>query len=315
MLKQKREEEKQQIIDYRRLTEELLQLRNKHEYSNKALQKTTKLLIINPEFNTIWNYRRDIIKELSQQLDCNFWDGELEFTMERLKFRPKVYWIWNHRVWCLHNYPGSPMKIWLRELAIVEKLLEMDSRNFNGWNYRRFIVGMVEKIRGCDMNKDEFDFTTSKINQNISNFSAWFQRTTLIPKMIDSGAIKNLQEFIKQEIEYIQNAMFTDAEDQSVWMYIKWFITNKDLIDHMSPDQYSSILKKLVEDIVIINQDEISFCGKANVWCLKTLIVIEAIQKNQLNESVEEKSRSYLEELVQIDPLRKNRYLYQLASL
>lgn len=280
-----------------------------------AFLKTTKLLDINPEFNAVWNYRREIIKTLSLQLDENFWDSELNFTMEKLKVRPKVYWIWNHRLWCLQSYPNSPLKIWLKELAIVSKLLEMDSRNFHGWHYRRFIVKTVESLSGRSLNSDEFEYTTKKINQNISNFSAWFQRTTIIESMLSKDQISDMDSFINNEFEYIKNAIFTDAEDQSVWTYLIWFIKESAMKNIMEPELYSNMVKALIENIVLINDDELSFSGKDNGWCLKTLIVLESIQKEYLKEDIQSKSQEYLDKLITIDPLRKNRYLHQLKNL
>jgi hypothetical protein len=57
--------------------------------------------------------------------------------MAALKVYPKVYWIWNHRRWCLENVPSGPeddligwkKASWERELAVIEKLLEIDGRN------------------------------------------------------------------------------------------------------------------------------------------------------------------------------------------
>lgn len=290
-------------------------MKNKRVANKDSLLKTTQLLNINPEFNTIWNYRREIIKLLAPSLDQTFWDGELAFTMDKLKVRPKVYWIWNHRVWCLEHYPNSPLKIWLKELAIVGKLLEMDARNFHGWHYRRYIVSTVERLSGNCLNSQEFEYTTAKINQNISNFSAWFQRTNIIEHMLARDQIADKESFIDDEFQYIKNAMFTDAEDQSVWTYLIWFIKESALKEHMTSEKYSSMLKELTEIIELINDDDISFSGKDNIWCLKTLLVIEFIQKDILKEDIKSKSREYLDKLIIIDPLRKNRYLYQIRAL
>lgn len=65
---------------------------------------------------------------------------ELVMTFAALKKHPKVYWIWNHRRWCLENIPvggdggegdehGWRTAHWGRELLIVEKMLEADARN------------------------------------------------------------------------------------------------------------------------------------------------------------------------------------------
>jgi geranylgeranyl transferase type-2 subunit alpha len=59
-------------------------------------------------------------------------------TTKALKVHPKIYWVWNHRRWCLEHIPESPYSAdtqewhrstWERELFIVEKMLEADARN------------------------------------------------------------------------------------------------------------------------------------------------------------------------------------------
>lgn len=66
---------------------------------------------------------------------------ELAMTMAALKSHPKVYWIWNHRRWCLEHVPDGPggegeethigwkKSAWDQELYVVEKLLDADARN------------------------------------------------------------------------------------------------------------------------------------------------------------------------------------------
>ena len=116
----------------------------------------------NPEFYTIWNYRRHImlnglfpqrcailnectlngtLKADSEPKAINeLLTDELAMTFAALKKHPKVYWIWNHRRWCLENIPlgsdgedgdeqGWRKTHWGRELLIVEKMLEADARN------------------------------------------------------------------------------------------------------------------------------------------------------------------------------------------
>lgn len=63
---------------------------------------------------------------------------DLDLTTAFLKQHPKVYWIWNHRRWCLENVPDGPseteprewkMANWGKELFVVEKMLDVDARN------------------------------------------------------------------------------------------------------------------------------------------------------------------------------------------
>ena len=65
-------------------------------------------------------------------------------TMAALKANPKVYWLWNHRRWCLESVPNGPggsggdddndplgwkTASWERELLVVERMLDVDPRN------------------------------------------------------------------------------------------------------------------------------------------------------------------------------------------
>lgn len=63
------------------------------------------------------NYKRSLLED------------DLELTTHALRAHPKVYWIWNHRRWCLEEYPDETGTKWKRELAMVDKMLEMDPRN------------------------------------------------------------------------------------------------------------------------------------------------------------------------------------------
>lgn len=63
---------------------------------------------------------------------------DLNLTTALLKQHPKVYWIWNHRRWCLEHVPDGPteedhngwkMANWDKELFVVEKMLDVDARN------------------------------------------------------------------------------------------------------------------------------------------------------------------------------------------
>ena len=66
---------------------------------------------------------------------------DLGMTMAALKAHPKVYWLWNHRRWCLERVPDGPggegsseyhgwkTARWEEELRVVEKMLDADARN------------------------------------------------------------------------------------------------------------------------------------------------------------------------------------------
>ena len=179
------------------------------------LQKTSKLLQINPEYYTVWNYRRRILRTLflaphedSQSVDIggtslqnyeyieSLISDDLSFLLPLLRQYPKCYWIWNYRSWLLNEstrlLPTSDSrKLWYQELGLDSKMLSLDSRNFHGWGYRRSIVRALEskkpdfQTKSETMTEPEFQYTTKMIESNLSNFSAWHHRSKLIPRLLD----------------------------------------------------------------------------------------------------------------------------------
>jgi geranylgeranyl transferase type-2 subunit alpha len=142
--------------------------------------------------------------------------SELSMTTAALKAHPKVYWIWNHRQWCLENVPEGPGQDgadfygwrkgnWDRELYVVEKMLDADASNCSfpmrtpihsvrtdgnsvvlAWNYRRYVLASMPVQRS---KVSELTYTKRKIEANFSNFSAWHQRSKVYTSLWDSGSL------------------------------------------------------------------------------------------------------------------------------
>lgn len=117
---------------------------------------------------------------------------DLQFLFPLLLQYPKCYWIWNHRLWLLEQ--GSRLlpvqkarSLWEDELKLVSKMLTRDSRNFHGWGYRRTVVDKLESpsLNGKSMSRGEYEYTTKMIGQNLSNFSAWHNRSRLILQILE----------------------------------------------------------------------------------------------------------------------------------
>jgi len=230
--------EKSKIEELNNLTEAILSRKKDRDWSHDAFNATTRLLQINPEFYTIWNYRRNILlygifANNSAQDINNILMDELSMTMSALKAHPKVYWIWNHRRWCLENVPTGPGTLegepsfsgwkqaaWDKELYVVEKMLDADSRNFQAWDYRRYVLGSMPVSRS---EVSELAYTRSKIESNFSNFSAWHQRSKVLGSLWAQGRLDE-KKSREDEFELLRNAMYTDPNDQSVWMYHRWLV-------------------------------------------------------------------------------------------
>lgn len=68
---------------------------------------------------------------------------DLELTIQALQMHPKVYWIWNHRKWCLQELPSEDadgLIKWKHEIGMVNKMLELDARNCEWGNTNQSMI-------------------------------------------------------------------------------------------------------------------------------------------------------------------------------
>ncbi|KAG0238051.1 hypothetical protein BGW42_007605 [Actinomortierella wolfii] len=231
-LKAKSEREAEQVKEFLQLKEQLKKVQEEKRHDNEALKVTTLILRRTPDYYTCWNIRRNILlegflKDVDTETAEKIYMGELEFLQENLKLNPKSYYMWNHRRWCLEHMVNPP---WNRELAMVSKFLELDARNFHGWDYRRYIIRQLDRQDNGNTQKileraqAEFDFTTTKISQNFSNYSAWHNRSKLLTQLTENMTEAERQQVIDNEFDLVKNAIYTDPEDQSAWLYELWLI-------------------------------------------------------------------------------------------
>lgn len=209
-------------------------LHNHHTctYTEEALGLSFKLLEINPEAYTAWNYRKlalqHNLKELSDpEVIKSTVDNELRVVELALRQNPKSYGAWYHRKWLL-NQKLAPVDF-KREYGLLDKLLKVDARNFHGWNYRRFLA----KFKGVP-EEEELQYTMDKIGENFSNYSAWHNRSILLSNLLiqRSKGFESKQTIFSEEFELVIQALFTDPSDQSGWFYHLWLLAQTSTPDN-----------------------------------------------------------------------------------
>ena len=170
----------------------------------------------------------------------------------------------------------------------------------HGWNYRVWLTEWADASI-----VDEFDFTTLKIYQNFSNYSAWQRRSHLLPQYIKVAFKTNaeIESFLRNEVEMCRNAAWTEPADQSVWFYQRWLFGHlpkllesegsKDLlVNTLARDQIKSINELIEEE------------GRGfNVALAMSFISYMCTLVND-----EELKFDYLNDLKSVDELRKGHW-------
>ncbi|OSX65161.1 hypothetical protein POSPLADRAFT_1053934 [Postia placenta MAD-698-R-SB12] len=316
-LEAKKLKEHAKLKEYLALTDEVIVKKNGRDWSRDAFDLTTRVLHVNPEFYTVWNYRRHILvhgifptrsvlctpPEINEILTT-----DLSLTTAHLKQHPKVYWIWNHRRWCLENVPVGPTEDdpdgwrranWNKELFVVERMLDADARNFHAWNYRRYVLASTPVQRA---EQAELTYTTRKIEANFSNFSAWHQRSKVLTSLWDSGKL-DIKKSKEDEYELVKNAMYTDPGDQSVWIYHRWLV---------EPGNDYEILRREITSIQELLDEQ-----PDSKWCMESLVFYHRLQlrnhSSRLTDTdkqgIVQRCLQLLNDLQAVDSPRRQRYI------
>ncbi|KAI4278748.1 MAG: hypothetical protein LQ337_000792 [Flavoplaca oasis] len=273
-----------------------------------VLGMTTQLLEMNPEYFTIWNYRRLLLRSFfgktspstpGVEADSTKYDviqryitEDLGFLLPLLRKFPKCYWIWNYRFWLLAQatrlLPSSIVyQMWQKELSLVGKMLTLDSRNFHGWGYRRQVVSALEELSVAmgsmtnSMTEDEFAYTT---------------------KMIE-------------KLELVQRALWADpdSKDQSLWFYHQYLISNfkpsptgnESVMLDLSNEDKLVYLKTQVEDLLEMLQG-----AETSKWIYQRLIELSIMSKSLDGRWPVKVAdlEAWISKLLELDPLRKGRW-------
>ncbi|KAI9931314.1 hypothetical protein ASPWEDRAFT_166736 [Aspergillus wentii DTO 134E9] len=332
-----RQQEARKIEKYRKLDRVVGEEIAAHKYTPETLQKISDLLTSNPEYYTVWNYRRQVLRSQFAQATSGSSDqpaaeritalikNDLLFLIPLLKSFPKCYWIWNYRLWLLDEAARLlplPLarRVWQEELALVGKMLSLDSRNFHGWGYRRLVVETLEKIAseenaGESMAQDEFEYAKKMINANLSNFSAWHYRTKLIQRLLRerSAGDAERKKMLDDELALIHRAL-CDPYDQSLWFYHQNLMSTFDpsvagqtMAPNLTNSERLEYIRQEIDEVqeMLDGAEDCKYIYQALIDCTLLASKVQGTMPSGDKENI----LSWLSELKKMDPLRRGRWL------
>jgi len=220
-------------------------------------------------------------------------------------------------------------------MSLVGMILVKDSRNFHGWNYRRIVVAELESpaLNGSSMVESEFEYTTKMIKANLSNFSAWHNRSKLIPRLLDernsdhagrkkflddgaSNDLSGLYRYTYQSIEFeiMKNALWVDSADQSLWFYYQFLITTI-----INPAAHKTFVPDFEQEdrIQYVDQQLLFLDGlldgaEDSKWIYNALIdcttALWELKGHQPPPEARRNLKMWFDQLRKLDPLRSGRW-------
>jgi geranylgeranyl transferase type-2 subunit alpha len=203
-------------------------------------------------------------------------------------------------------------------------MLHADSRNFHAWGYRRFVVSQIERLPSATTIEDqtpslaesEFEYTTKMIKANLSNFSAWHNRSQLISQLLHErhADSKARRTFLGSELSLMCEAINTDPFDQSIWFYHQYLLfvlspscpPHQQIVRDLTNGERQRYYEHEMEYIREILEDE-SDCK----WIYEALLgLAEAYLEVDAGTGVitTQDLSTWLDELKRLDPLRRGRW-------
>lgn len=167
----------------------------------------------------------------------------------------------------------------------------------HAWNYRREVLKHIPS----HTHAAELAYTTRKIAASFSNFSAWHQRSKVYTALWSDSPFTAAEVQARQtDLELVRNAMYTDPNDQSAWVYHRWLVgpaPSRDLLE----GEISAIGELLEEE-------------PGSKWCMESLVHYKSLllklhaKENGERSALKEDCAGLLKELKEVDPFRRARY-------
>ncbi|ETW08421.1 hypothetical protein H310_01004 [Aphanomyces invadans] len=283
------------VRKYKEVSAQVMVLKKAQQFDDHGLKLSALVVVLNPEFWIVWAFRRDTIRHLLRTDDSRkkeLAEAECKLTMEALMKNPKSYSAWFQRQWIVDN----GMAVVEKEVRLCDALLNKDERNFHCWNYRRYLSKL--KASGEEhANDDLLEFSTRKVAQNFSNYSALHQRTLSLPTPLPL-------DVLLEEVEMVKQAVFTEPYDQSNWFYYRWLIK--------SIPNDAAVWQNEIEWIEQLIQEE----PKAKFAWVTLALVLETSSKCGGFERVHTaRCRDIYTALIDMDSDHKNYYMDRLRLL
>ena len=179
--------------------------------------------------------------------------------------------------------------------------------------------------------RSEFEYTSERIEKNFSNCSAFHYRSKLIDLVLDADlreesisrneegeAYQVRLDMSRGELEMIQNAVFTEPDDQTAWWYHRFVLawarpkpvknwTDQDAAAE-AIESFAEVLEEEKESIRELVEAEGGKCKWGLLALHMVLTELMDLDDNSDRESLVKEANDCIDQLTALDPDRATRY-------
>jgi protein farnesyltransferase/geranylgeranyltransferase type-1 subunit alpha len=258
------------------------------EFSPRVLLLTSALLQHNAANYTVWQYRRDCLRELAADLNA-----ELDYVDSFAEENPKNYQIWNHRRVIVETLKNAS-----REKKFTEKVFGVDSKNYHAWAHRQWA------IKTFDLWEGEIAFVETLLEADIRNNSAWNHRWFVVQNRWRADRqVAGLQsapvsaEECEAELAFVWKALQVAKNNESAWNYLRGLA-----FAHLD---YRGRIREMCDEMVSSSEGSnplaLGLC--ADLW------------EKEGSSAGKDKAAGYFALLINIDPMRTKVWRFRFDAL
>ena len=272
-----------------------------------------------------WNYRRFVVSSLATVILLTQTNNHATNQMDDETNQQIIHGItgsWKHWISNDNNDTFETFSFNLMGPQITETTVS-DKSHINDTNKHELLQHFKESTAQSleALLQTEWDFTREKIEENFSNCSAFHYRSKLLPLILKQKETEHnvdtiKMELVKDELDLVQNAIFTEPDDQTAWWYhrfiISWAYPKNNEENKLI--EYEQLLEEESETLHELSETENGQCKWALIGLHLVLDTNYQLLEDRKAKNVEKKEtlrnevNECLKLLIDLDPDRKGRY-------
>lgn len=240
-------------------------------------------VILNPDINTFWNIRRELV--LENNIDIK---NELHISKIVLSHKPKSNETFIYREWILQRMIKMQLiqvdeqlhNLIQQELSIASKAIDKCSNNYHATNYKLYIMRNLapliplyfEIILQNELSRSEINMSTA-----VSDSSIFYYRQQIInilkdvPIQLDEKYLNKLQILLKQNVS-CKDIDRASVNDMIITLLGKPPSTK---LNNFRITCLSNVLKVLTSELVFISELNRMFPCHESIWYHRRFVLWE----------------------------------------